>query len=146
MHSNFLKFIEITVDLCTKKNAAVPQLTLVYISLTKFAKCVCLLQGCVERDPAQHPSVDVDAQLAVVEAVHARQAAADAGQGRGRDAQDGRGLRGHEEGAGEDLEAEEGARGAERGAAAAEERHVRTDAGWRLDRRRPRGEGPSTFL
>jgi len=59
-----------------------------------------LLQSGSERDPAQHPSLDGDAQLAVVEAVHASQAAADAGQGRGRDAQDGRGLRVHQEGAG----------------------------------------------
>jgi len=40
---------------------------------------VVTVQNGFDRDSAQHPALDGDAQLAVVEAVHARQAAADAG-------------------------------------------------------------------
>jgi len=75
-----------------------------------------------------------------VETVHARQAAADAGQGRGRDEKDGRGLRGDQGGAGQDVEAEEGVGRAERDSAAAEERHVHADAGGAGHHLRPRGE------
>jgi len=107
--------------------------------LTIFSD-IWMLQSCSERDPAQHPPLDGDAQLAVVEAVHASQAAADAGEGRGRDEEDGRELRGDEAGAGEADQEDERARGTERGAAAAEERHVRPAAGRRHDRLRPRGE------
>ena len=82
------------------------------------------LQDWFERHSAQHSSLADAAQLGMVEAVHARQAAAEHRAPGGRDEEEGRGAGEDQGAAAEGREAQEGTRRTERQSAADEERSL----------------------
>ena len=82
-----------------------------------------------DHHPAQHPQVADPEELAVVEAVHSRQAPAEYRPTGGRHKEERGGIGDDQGGADEDREGQEAAGGAERDAPAGEERPLPAGAG-----------------